>query len=221
MRFHAALLSSLALHVAVLAIPAGNLSRSPFDTPETTDSPGRGSPAPLTVKLGQRQMAPAVAVTVSNVSIRREMPTASMLDATAAETPARVERDQAPESGEPRATTLGVPAPRYFSARELSERPEVIGDVADLPGEFAVIQDSGRLVLLLRINEAGTVDDVDVVTSGVSRQLQAIVVRQFGSARFVPAKKDGVAVKSRLKIEVIVKPPPSGATPSGTSATGN
>jgi TonB family protein len=221
MQFQAALLTSLALHTAALAIPAGSLSLTPFDAPKASERAGRGSPAPLAVRLGPKQLAPARAATVNIVAGRREMPTAAMLDVAAHETPARVDKDSEMQSGESQTSPFGVPAPRYFSAREVSERPEVIGDVSDLPGDFAVIPDSGRLVLVLRINEGGTVDGVEVATSQVSRQLQEIVVRQFGSARFVPAKKDGVAVKSRLKIEVIVKPPPSGATPSGTSAAGN
>ncbi len=115
-------------------------------------------------------------------------------------------RDAPRTAVEPR-PPLGIPGPRYYEPQELTRRATAIGDIAPLPRELDGGDDSGRLVFVLRIASTGRVDDVDVEQATVGDALAAALADRFRALRFHPAERDGVAVASRMKIEVLLRPP--------------
>ena len=69
---------------------------------------------------------------------------------------------------------------------------------------------SGRVVVRLHINEAGLVDDVKALRGDPPGAFEAAAIEAFRPARFTPGRKDGVAVKSMLDVELLFgeAPPP-------------
>lgn len=65
---------------------------------------------------------------------------------------------------------------------------------------------SGTLVMSIFINDTGGLDRLTVEATTLSRELQAMIARQFETVRFKPAEIDGVPVNSRMRIEVRVGP---------------
>ena len=104
--------------------------------------------------------------------------------------------------GEPK---LGL-GPMYYPAQLLDERPQVRTHVEPRFPETAAIL-GGRVVLELYINEQGTVDEVVIVESEPSGFFETAATEAFGAALFRPGHKAGVAVKSRLAIEVLFGTP--------------
>ncbi len=95
--------------------------------------------------------------------------------------------------------------PYYYSLKQLTERPSVIEDATTdmrliLPGI-----ESQSVILRLLINEAGAIDQVEVEHSNLRPEVEPIVLGAFNRLRFTPGKIDGIAVKSQLKIEVMLE----------------
>ncbi len=92
-------------------------------------------------------------------------------------------------------------APRYLPAEELDERPLIRSAVEPKFPPHAPVT-TGRVVLRLLINEAGAVDNAAVVRAAPPGVFDAAAVQAFASASFTPGRKDGVAVKSALTLEL-------------------
>lgn len=93
----------------------------------------------------------------------------------------------------------------YYPPRQLHQKPQVIEDIESnmsltLPGI-----ETQNVILRLFINELGAIDHVDVEQSSLTTDAVAAVSGAFGKLRFTPGKIDGVAVKSQLKIEVLLE----------------
>ena len=172
-----ACVASLLLHAALLAIPAGSLAGK-------AGVESAGSP-------------PRLSVSLLRVSPRRsdDAPQAALRAAAPA---------QQPDVPVP---ALGIPGPRYYEPRELTRRAKAIGDIAPLVPGLNDGEESGRLVLVLRIADTGRVDAVDIEQTTVGETLAQALVARFGALRFHPAELDGSAVASRMKIEVLLRPP--------------
>ena len=100
--------------------------------------------------------------------------------------------------------------PRYIPAEDLDERPLIRTPVHPAFPEFA--PPSGRVVLRLHISEAGLVDDVKALKSDPPGVFDAAAIAAFMTARYTPGRKDGVAVKSALAVELLFgEPPPTHA----------
>jgi len=56
-------------------------------------------------------------------------------------------------------------------------------------------------------------DRVETESSQVDNAIEKVIAEQFRRARFAPANLDGRSVKSRMKIEVVVRPPVSYVVP--------
>jgi outer membrane biosynthesis protein TonB len=104
------------------------------------------------------------------------------------------------------AASIGL-GQQYYGPAELTRHARAIGDIQPLPDELERASDSGRLVLILRISAAGTVDEIETNESTLGDQISAAIKDRFRKLRFHPAEIDGVAVNSRMKIEVILAPP--------------
>jgi hypothetical protein len=221
MRLLAALGASTALHLSVALIPPGNLTSVDF---ATNSPPHRASAAPISVRLGATTLrVPALSAVEMAAQSSAQPSAAPALDESSDAFPAKPEaiQDEGSTSHGGQAG-FGIPGPpRYYNAKEVTKHAEVIGEIEEFSSALMLNPDSGRLILALRINEAGTVDGVDVEASYVSPTLRDIIVGQFGHARFLPAQKDGKPVKSRMKIEVVVTPPVSVQAPTGASEAGS
>jgi len=93
---------------------------------------------------------------------------------------------------------------QYYTAREVDQRAMPLEEVplfnplvGPTPGSTA------RVILLLLINEQGSVDSVATLESRQQGDFDAIARTAFGSIRFSPALKDGKPVKSQKVIEVL------------------
>lgn len=92
-------------------------------------------------------------------------------------------------------------APRYYPVEELDERPLIRTPVQPVFPPDAPVA-SGRVVLRLLINETGAVDESSVVRAAPPGAFDAAAVEAFATARFTPGRKDGVAVRSALTVEL-------------------
>jgi protein TonB len=94
-----------------------------------------------------------------------------------------------------------LPAPVYVPVEQLDERPQIRSHVEPafpLDANAA----SGRVVLRLLIGESGAVDQAVVVDAEPRGPFEVAAVEAFSPARFSPGRKDGVAVKSALTLEL-------------------
>ena len=95
-----------------------------------------------------------------------------------------------------------VAPPRYLPAAELDERPQVRSQVEPVfpPGAGVA---RGRVVLRLWINESGAVDQATAIAAEPAGVFEPAAVEAFAPARFTPGRKEGVAVKSELTVELL------------------
>ena len=93
------------------------------------------------------------------------------------------------------ATPEYVPASRLAPSPKLLEAPEPV-----FPDGAAV--DAGSVVVRLRINEQGGVDDAAVLRAQPPGLFEQAALEAFRKARFSPGRMLGIAVKSELVLEV-------------------
>ena len=198
---------SLLVHILALGIPAGRMSTGPGRT-ETAGRPGPWSVAPLTVDLDTRALelptlsTPAVSTTAAPAS------TAAIVETQGAGKGNRGDEARiADEFAALPAATLGAPlSVHYYPPAELTRRARILRDIDPYLGELKTAPGSGRAVIVLWINEHGSVDRVKAEESTLPEPFEAKIVSQFRLSRFAPAERDGVPAKSLMKIEVEVSP---------------
>lgn len=97
--------------------------------------------------------------------------------------------------------------PTYYSARELDAYPTPISLLKfEYPVRAARENLGGRVLVMLLLDATGTVDNVSVVTAEPPGYFEDAVRTVIAAARFLPARKDGRAVKSRVLIHVNYDP---------------
>jgi protein TonB len=101
----------------------------------------------------------------------------------------------------PRAVPL-TPAPRYYSAEELDERPLILQDVEPKWPNGAT-PGSGHVRLQLYLGENGKVETVEVVDSYPSGAFDTAAKEAFTAARFRPGMLGGEPVKSLVRLEIL------------------
>lgn len=100
------------------------------------------------------------------------------------------------------AAVLPLPAIRFYGTRELSKRPQPLGQ-ADLDApEIKMIVASGTMILKLWIDESGDVIEVEVEKTELPAILSDLTRASFRRLRFVPGERMGVPVGSVMRIEV-------------------
>jgi hypothetical protein len=100
------------------------------------------------------------------------------------------------------AELLPLPANRFYSTRELTKRPQPLGQ-ADLDApEIRMIVASGKMILKLWIDEAGEVIEVDVEKTELPEILSNLTKARFKRMRFLPGERMGIPVGSVMRIEV-------------------
>lgn len=126
----------------------------------------------------------------------------------------RVRREQSPsvERAGAGAATPQVPDPTYYAAHELDSYPRLAGSL-DLDQFFSGVARgaTARLRLALLIDERGVVNDITAVETGLPSGLEEDLHARLAATAFIPARKDGRAVKSRILLEVnLGLPSPAG-----------
>jgi len=94
-----------------------------------------------------------------------------------------------------------IAAPSYVPAEELDERPQIRSHV-EPAFPLDANAPAGRVVLRLLISESGAVDKAAVVRADPPGPFEVAAVEAFAPARFSPGRKNGVAVKSALTLEL-------------------
>jgi protein TonB len=123
-----------------------------------------------------------------------EAPKGSALTARAVRTP-----HDAPVPG------IALPAPYYYSALELDERPLPLTRVEPRFPQGA--PETGRLKMRLYLSEAGAVDAIDILETEPSGAFEAAAADAFAAARFRPGYRNGESVKSQVTLEVLFGAP--------------
>lgn len=208
MRFVQALLISLALHGSLLLVPSGTTSQVGRVSPWANQAAAQGKAAPLQVRLSpfatirppeERQPAesPLLATIPSAHSIAQDSAGAGGEGTLEAASAAAPPAERLP---------LGIPTARYYEPSEVSRGVLPLTEIDPSPNELAEVADAGSLVLVLYISDNGRVDRVEIEQQKGDPAIGAIVAKQFLAALFTPAEVEGRPVKSRLRIEVTVRP---------------
>ena len=103
--------------------------------------------------------------------------------------------------GAARETPQAKPETVYYSAREVDVRAVPLGDIVAINPDLSG-QQSGVVVLRLLINAGGSVDNVLVVSAEPAATFGPEILLPFKQARFLPARKAGIAVNSEMLIEL-------------------
>ncbi|MFC7513906.1 energy transducer TonB [Herbaspirillum sp. GCM10030257] len=107
---------------------------------------------------------------------------------------------------DPQNSVLSVvkpPEPRYFRPSELTEFPVVIRDISSQLAISGV--PSQTLILRLFINDDGSVIRVVVEDSYLQEKAEHQIVDAFKQAKFTPGKIGRIAVRSQIKIQVMLE----------------
>ncbi|WP_303783968.1 energy transducer TonB [Azovibrio restrictus] len=206
-----AFLISLALHGLLLTLPAGKVSGTPFS--ERSQRTLKSAPDARTVLMltWKKQESPSPSPQEIKPAPDRIPPLPP---------PAHRETPEHQDQAEPEKTVPdNPPAPdgkptlgsgHYFLREEVERMPRILEDPGAPDGELEqqlqAHTSGGRLVLELWISEHGYVDRIDILESTQKPELEQLLTRGFAQARFFPAQRQSVNVKSRLKIEVVVQP---------------
>lgn len=90
----------------------------------------------------------------------------------------------------------------YYAARHLDRYPELKAALELTFPAGAAAESSGYVVLLVLIDAEGRVDDASVVQAAPEGIFDEEAKSALLRARFKPALKDGLAVRSRLVVHV-------------------
>lgn len=109
---------------------------------------------------------------------------------------------------DPSSVSPGPLSARYFSSRELDQRPEPLQQIDP---EFPLTVDPGvrgSVVIRLLLDAAGKVEKVIPLRSSPPGLFDEAVIKAFADARYTPGKIGRNAVKVQLVIEVEFESPP-------------
>lgn len=110
---------------------------------------------------------------------------------------------QTPDARLPAAALPAVADPLYYPASQLDVYPTLIQPVNLESLRHAAHGDvSGRVLLMLLIDESGGAREASVIEPGPAALFEHALRAVFLEARFFPARKDGRAVKSRVLISI-------------------
>jgi protein TonB len=166
------------------------------------------APTPLVVALPSTKHAASVEV------LPAVLPSPRAAETAAAAAPARREKEpvashapttKAAEAAGSASPTGMFPGPWYYPARYLHRRPSPLKPIwPDYPAEHEKIR--GRVVILLLINEEGTVDQHKIESAEPPGVFEESVRKAFTGAVYAPALITGYKVKSQLLAEVFFEP---------------
>lgn len=196
MRIATAVAASIALHAGLFAIPGREFEQSA--------SRGDQPVAPMTAVLLPAQASRAAETVVLNTDVPDE-PSPEPPDAG---DEATADRSVAANEIREEQPAFAIPLPHYYEPGEVSDRAQPRDDIVLDSPAITRFPGAGQAILVLYINEAGRVDRIEVPSTDIETQaVQNSIAEQFRSAQFSPARIGGQPVKSKMKIEVVIKPP--------------
>ncbi|MEW5942509.1 MAG: TonB family protein [Pseudomonadota bacterium] len=116
-----------------------------------------------------------------------------------------------PETARPAESSSGLPAveiplpedPTYYPARQLDAHASPLHPIRpEYPEAAAAANIGGEAVVLVLIDEFGTVREATVVEANPPGYFEQSSLEAFRNARFVPAQRNGRNVKSRFLVRV-------------------
>jgi len=203
-----ALAFSVVLHAAVMfgirARPPEPLAAGaagPVITARIAPEPdGERLPEPPTDQIPQPAIAPAELSAESRASESGSLASEAASRTQAAQPAVPQDKPAASRGG------LEVPViqdPTYYPARLLDEYPRPVVPVEpQYPSRAALNDVPGKVLLLLLIDETGRVNEVSVIEATPPGYFEEAALAVFRNVQFVPARKDGRAVRSRVVITV-------------------
>lgn len=125
------------------------------------------------------------------------------LQQPAAQAPGMFMAPEIPEAPAPGLALPPLPDPIYYPARQLDVYPALLEPI-NLPYPERAARDavSGKVTVLLLIDERGMVNEVSVVEAEPVGYFEETTRAVFSETRFAPARKDGRPVRSRVLISV-------------------
>ena len=113
---------------------------------------------------------------------------------------------RAPEPASPPVAGIEAPFardPTYYPAKQLDVYPRPLSQIRlDYPASAITAKVDGRLMVLLLIDEFGTVNEATVVESRPEGFFEEAALEVLRAARFTAAEKQGRPVKSRVLLQV-------------------
>lgn len=205
------LVFSIVVHVAIVLtpIPRGQWTGQSNVPPDSSPSP---SPLPLTVAFRSALSPPEHPVALDPLAVD---------EAAQSQTTAAPENTNSPTLVPDISSTTEIvgESREYLPPERLTRLPEVLnlGNL-DLPG---VVQpnDKGRLVLEILISDEGNPDSIRVVETSVPAAFLANALRVFHWARYTPGRELNRAVRSRIRVEIVLGDMASGVAPRNGSTT--
>lgn len=97
---------------------------------------------------------------------------------------------------------LSFPDMDYYATNTLTTKPQPLGEAVLDPAEIAAIIATGKVVLVLRINELGKVIDVSVEHSDLPDVFSETAAKAFRKLPFTPGELDGRKVGAVMRVEV-------------------
>ena len=183
-RFEVALAASVLVHAVLCAAVV-------------LDAPMRERGAAGFTSITVRLQAPA-----PEVSVETWVPTAGTLPAVVPGKPRAAPAATGLSAESKAAATLALPQapdPTYYSARDLDTYPRPAVPL-ELDRFAADAGTSIRLTLL--IDEGGSVNEIKIVEPVSQSSLKEALRGVLAATRFIPGRKDGRAVKSRVLLDV-------------------
>jgi len=93
--------------------------------------------------------------------------------------------------------------PTYYTAKQLDVQPRALAAINPVyPPDAVARGTAGWVVLKLKLDEGGSVQDVEVSDASPPGIFDQSALDAFRNAHFAPAQKDGRAVKSLVQIKV-------------------
>ena len=202
------------------ALQATLVTSSDRAAPETPKRPEPPPPEPFAARTPEPPARPAKALPPDprpvSPEVQPEAREAEPLPSEAASPRARTPRtnDDPPSVADEQPGALTETAgpvvqlpllddPEYYPARLLDVLPRPLADVVLRYPDPAAVQDiSGRVVLLLLIDELGAVVEATVIEAEPPGYFEEAAIESFRDVLFQPAVRHGRAVKSRLPVEV-------------------
>lgn len=211
-RFYQALAISALLHLMLVVL----IQPARFTGPSEVVLEARLVPVQATTppaELAETPPAPSPTPASAEAVSPSEPP--SPASPTPTTVPPQDNRMVLPPSGEPRAEPVtkaaatrdaspDLPLPevpllvdtRWYTAREVERRPEPLGEILPVyPEEARRRGIEGSVVVALHIDEAGEVQEIEVLESNPPGVFDAAVIAAYGQARFQPAARGGRPVR--------------------------
>ena len=130
-------------------------------------------------------------------------------------TPTPTEASPTPTDATPPALPDTAPE-RFFPAAELSTRPHPLADIHPDVREAILLTEAGSVRLTLWIDATGRVLSYEAIPDHMPLEYATAIGEYFASIPFSPGRRDGVAVRSLLRLEVRTAGPEPDA-PRGAS----